>query len=73
MYSLEISPELDTLLIVFTAIFPSLSVSFYFHSWTVTSIADWFSVLDSDHYGNLPLCSKGLMVNLEAVWPENRH
>ena len=37
-YSLEISPELDALLIVFTAIIPSLSVSFCFHT------ADWFSV-----------------------------
>jgi hypothetical protein len=84
-YSLEISPELDALLIIFMATIPSLSVSFCFHcwncwlvlshgqAWTATSIADWFSVLDSDQYGNLPLCSKGLTVGLEAVWPENRH
>ena len=31
------------------------------------------SGLDSDQYGNLPLCSNGLMVSLESVWPENCH
>ena len=45
MYSLEISPELDALLIVFTAIIPSLSVSFCFHCWTATSLRISHSVV----------------------------
>lgn len=86
-YSLEISPELDALLVVFTTIIP-----FRFRFASTAGTADWFSVavrpgqrpvlltgsqsrsgLDSDQYGGLPLCDDSLTLCPEAAWLESRH